>query len=72
MGDDAQSPALEISIWVMAHKHLPDCVQPPTQMSSKVVKVIRFIQVPLSCLYTFHCPSSVQMKSKCKSTAIKV
>lgn len=31
MGDDAvvQCPAGRgISIWVMAHKHLPDCVQP--------------------------------------------
>lgn len=47
----AQSPGLEISIWVMAHKHLPNCVQPSTGKTSEVMKVIRFIQVgALSCV----------------------
>lgn len=38
-----QSPGLEISIWVMAHKHLPNCIQPSVGMSSEVMEVIRSI-----------------------------
>lgn len=50
-----QSPGLEISIWVMAHKHLPDCVLPSAGMSYKVREVKCFhprgrLKVPLSCL----------------------
>lgn len=37
-----QSPGLEISIWVMAHKHLPDCVQPSVGTSSEVTEAICF------------------------------
>merc|ERR1712035_100657 len=48
-----QSPGLEISIWVMAHKHLPDCVQPSAGMSSDVMEVIRFTQEGPASLFVY-------------------
>lgn len=50
----AQSPGLEISIWVTAHKHLPNCVQRSTGIRSEVMKV--FIQQGAS---EFHFPACV-------------
>lgn len=50
-----QSPGLEISIWVTAHKHLPDCAQRSTGIRSEVMKVFHHpsgcFRIPLSCLY---------------------